>query len=54
MAKKKEENVQAVENEEMKVKFQEKLKELLVLGKKKKNILMNSQRRFRTKRKKTF
>ena len=39
MAKKKEENVQAVENEEMKVKFQEKLKELLVLGKKKKNIL---------------
>ena len=39
MAKKKEENVQAVENEELKVKFQEKLKELLVLGKKKKNIL---------------
>ena len=39
MAKKKEENVQAVENEELKFKFQEKLKELLVLGKKKKNIL---------------
>ena len=39
MAKKKDENVQAVENEELKVKFQEKLKELLVLGKKKKNIL---------------
>ena len=29
MAKKKEENVQAVENEEMKVKFQEKLKDIL-------------------------
>ena len=39
MAKKKDENVQAVENEELKVKFQEKLKDLLVLGKKKKNIL---------------
>ena len=39
MAKKKEENVQAMENDEMKLKFQEKLKELLVLGKKKKNIL---------------
>ena len=39
MAKKKEENVQVMENDEMKLKFQEKLKELLVLGKKKKNIL---------------
>ena len=39
MTKKKEENVQAMENDEMKLKFQEKLKELLVLGKKKKNIL---------------
>ena len=39
MAKKKEEQVQAVENEDVKVKFQEKLAELLVLGKKRKNIL---------------
>ena len=41
MAKKKEEQVEAVvvETEEMKVKFQEKLTELLALGKKKKNIL---------------
>ncbi len=38
MAKKKEEQV-VVETEEMKVKFQEKLVELLALGKKKKNIL---------------
>jgi len=38
MAKKKEENV-AVETEEMKAKFQEKLTELLELGKKKRNIL---------------
>ncbi len=39
MAKKKEENVQAVETEEAKAKFQEKLTALLELGKKKKNIL---------------
>ena len=38
MAKKKEENA-AVETEEMKAKFQQKLKELLELGKKKRNIL---------------
>lgn len=38
MTKKKEENV-AVETEEMKTKFQEKLAELLALGKKKRNIL---------------
>ena len=43
MAKKNEENVQAVENEELKVKFQDKLKELLVLGQKKKNILEYQQ-----------
>ena len=34
MAKKKEENVAAVETEEMKAKFQEKMKELLEIGKK--------------------
>ena len=39
MAKKKEENVQAVETEEAKAKFQEKLTDLLELGKKRKNIL---------------
>lgn len=39
MAKKKEENVAAVETEEMKAKFQEKMKELLELGKKKRNIM---------------
>ncbi len=39
MAKKKEENVAAVETEELKVKFHEKLKELLEMGKKKRNIL---------------
>uniref|UniRef100_UPI004056B0F7 RNA polymerase sigma factor RpoD n=1 Tax=Agathobacter sp. TaxID=2021311 RepID=UPI004056B0F7 len=39
MAKKKEEQVKAAENEDMKVKFQAKLIELLALGKKKKNIL---------------
>ena len=39
MAKKKEENVKAVETEEAKAKFQEKLTALLALGKKKKNIL---------------
>ena len=39
MAKKKEENVQAVETEEAKAKFQEKLTALLELGKKRKNIL---------------
>ena len=39
MAKKKEENVKAVETEDAKAKFQEKLTALLELGKKKKNIL---------------
>ena len=39
MAKKNEENVNVVETEEMKQKFQEKLVELLAIGKKKKNIL---------------
>ena len=39
MAKKNEENVNVVETEEMKQKFQEKLIELLAIGKKKKNIL---------------
>ena len=39
MAKKKEENVKAVETEEAKAKFQEKLTALLELGKKKKTIL---------------
>lgn len=39
MAKKKEENAAAVETEEMKAKFREKLAELLELGKKKRNIL---------------
>jgi len=39
MAKKNEENVNVVETEEMKQKFQEKLVELLAVGKKKKNIL---------------
>jgi len=39
MAKKKEENVAAVETEEMKAKFREKLAQLLELGKKKRNIL---------------
>ena len=39
MAKKNEENVNVVETEEMKQKFQEKLIELLALGKKKKNML---------------
>ena len=39
MAKKKEENAAAVETEEMKAKFREKLVELLELGKKKRNIL---------------
>ena len=39
MAKKKEEQVEVVETEEMKAKFQEKLAGLLTLGKKKKNIL---------------
>ena len=39
MAKKKEENVQAVETEEAKAKFQERLTALLELGKKRKNIL---------------
>ena len=39
MAKKKEENVKAVETEEAKAEFQEKLTALLELGKKKKNIL---------------
>ena len=39
MARKKEENVAAVETEEMKAKFQEKMKELLEIGKKKRNIL---------------
>ncbi len=39
MAKKNEENTQAVETEESKAKFREKLSELLELGKKKRNIL---------------
>lgn len=39
MAKKKEENMQAVETEEKKARFREKLKELLEIGKKKRNIL---------------
>lgn len=39
MAKKKEENAVAVETEEMKAKFREKLAEILELGKKKRNIL---------------
>ena len=39
MAKKKEENVKAVETEEAKAEFQQKLTALLELGKKKKNIL---------------
>lgn len=39
MAKKKEENAAAVETEEMKAKFKEKLAELLAIGKKKRNIL---------------
>ncbi len=39
MAKKKEENAAAVETEEMKAKFHEKLAQLLELGKKKRNIL---------------
>ena len=39
MAKKKEENAAAVETEEMKAKFREKLAEILELGKKKRNIL---------------
>lgn len=39
MAKKKEEKVETVETAEAKVKFQEKLSELLAIGKKKKNIL---------------
>lgn len=39
MAKKKEENAAAVETEEMKAKFREKLAELLEIGKKKRNIL---------------
>ena len=39
MAKKKEENAAAVETEEMKTKFREKLAQLLELGKKKRNIL---------------
>ena len=39
MAKKKEENAAAVETEEMKAKFSEKLAEILELGKKKSNIL---------------
>ena len=39
MTKKKDEKVEAVETEEMKAKFQAKLKELLELGKKKRNIL---------------
>ena len=37
MAKKKEENAAAVETEEMKAKFREKLAQLLELGKKKRN-----------------
>lgn len=39
MAKKKEENVAAVETEELKAKFHEKIKELLEIGRKKRNIL---------------
>ena len=39
MAKKKEEKVETVGTAEAKAKFQEKLKELLALGRKKKNIL---------------
>ncbi len=39
MAKKKEEKVEVVETEDMNAKFQEKMQELLALGKKKKNIL---------------
>jgi RNA polymerase primary sigma factor len=39
MAKKKEENVAAVETEEMKAKFQERMTQLLEIGKKKRNIL---------------
>ena len=39
MAKKKEAQVEVVETEDMKVKFQEKLVGILALGKKKKNIL---------------
>ncbi|MDY2589116.1 MAG: RNA polymerase sigma factor RpoD [Agathobacter sp.] len=39
MTKKKDENVTAVETEDLKAKFQEKLKELLEMGKKKRNIL---------------
>jgi len=39
MAKKKEEQVEIIETDEMKAKFQEKLVELLAIGKKKKNIL---------------
>ena len=38
MAKKNEEKLTAVENEESKVKFQEKMQELLEIGKKKRNI----------------
>ena len=44
MAKKKEENAAAVETEEMKAKFREKLAEILELGKKKRNILEYQER----------
>ena len=43
MAKKKEENLEAVSTDELEVKFQEKMKELLEMGKKKKNILEDSE-----------
>ena len=39
MAKKKDENIQALSTEEAKAKFQEKLQELLALAKKRKNML---------------
>lgn len=43
MAKKKDENVEAVSTEELEAKFQEKMKELLELGKKRKNILEDAE-----------
>ena len=43
MAKKKEENLEAVSTDELEVKFQEKMKELLEMGKKKKNILEDAE-----------
>lgn len=43
MAKKKEENLEAVSTDELEAKFQEKIKELLEMGKKKKNILEDAE-----------